>query len=116
VLTNQKFALWKFCENSSLVWKNGKGGSGSRDIFLLNQKIPCYVCRGGESQPQGDHSILSVWCTGTWCLCLFTEMQFAVAWWIWIDGNVFSVHFNNDVPVLFVHYLPGIFGSIALVM
>lgn len=42
--------------------------------------------------------------------------QFAVAWWLWIDANVFSVNFNNDVPVLFVHYLPGIFGSIALVM
>ena len=29
---------------------------------------------------------------------------------------MFSVVFQNDVPVLFVHYLPGIFGSIALVM
>jgi hypothetical protein len=42
--------------------------------------------------------------------------QFAVGWWLWIDAHVYSAHIHTTVPVKAQHYVPGIVGSVALLM
>jgi len=49
-------------------------------------------------------------------LCYAAGAIFAVGWWLWIDGNVYSVHIEDAVIVTFPHYLPGIINTIALVL
>uniref|UniRef100_A0A2P2KJQ1 Uncharacterized protein MANES_18G073000 n=1 Tax=Rhizophora mucronata TaxID=61149 RepID=A0A2P2KJQ1_RHIMU len=41
----------------------------------------------------------------------FAGAMFAVGWWFWVDAVVCS-----SVKVSFLHYLPGIFASMAAVM
>jgi len=42
---------------------------------------------------------------------------FSFAWWLWIDCNVYTVYSNErNTKIYFPHYLPGIVGTIALIM
>jgi len=40
----------------------------------------------------------------------------AGAWWVWIDAHIYSVKFVPSDPILFYYYLPGIFGTLALIL
>jgi len=44
-------------------------------------------------------------------------VQFALAWWLWIDAHAFSVKFEpSSVSVTFGHYVPGLVSSLGLLM
>merc|ERR1712098_417224 len=49
-------------------------------------------------------------------VCYTAGALFGVGWWLLIGTSIANRNSNDPVPPAFVHYLPGIFASIALVM
>lgn len=47
---------------------------------------------------------------------LILDRQFSVGWWLAIDAAVLSKVRPDSVPVVFVDFLPGLIGTLALIM
>lgn len=46
----------------------------------------------------------------------FTIYQFAIGWWLWIDSVAYKNSKDDPVSVTFGHWIPGIVGTIGLIM
>ncbi|KAJ3436050.1 small membrane protein-related [Anaeramoeba flamelloides] len=47
---------------------------------------------------------------------LCAGLLFGLGWWLWIDSVAYASHIDDPVPVSGAYWIPGIFGTVAVLL